>query len=450
MVLLPVLLFIGSVKFWLDKKFDWMLIFLTAFLTQGYGFIPESVFIIKPYDYVYAFLVIASVTGYMQDKHFFKVKRTPFVYLIYLLLLYQSYEILRTLVTGTDSLTNVIKVCRLNLVYLSFFVLRKIPFLAFHRYVYLNLYFCILQGVIFYLQPLLGTSLLQGRIDEATSAGQITRFANYPFFASFYLFYNFFNEKELIWKAIHLCFWGGMLLVGQSRGEILVVFFTFACYFILQNKLKYYLSFLIAAVVISFVVVPMFKYRDIEGSNSSFSEDITYILQSEDLTEIKNEAGNFTFRIAMLMERWNYLTEYPEYMMTGVGCIHEDSPTSHDRFSFLIGTKNEERLHGYCQIESGDITWVPILLRYGIIGVCIYSLFLFYWLIIGLRYLKLSKNAIYITTSLMGITTSLLSFNTILFDACLQTFFLIFCISYILKYYRRIQMIKILKIIRHQ
>ncbi len=448
MNIIPIILFILLLKLWEDKKYDWGLIIITAFLTNGYGFIPESVFVFKSYDYVIAFLLITSIIGFIKDKSYFNAKSTKFIYLLYLLIAYQVYEILNTLYMGAESLGYIIKVARINFIYLAYFVLRKIPFKTYKAFIKLNLYFCIIQGVFFYLQPL-GINLLQGRIDEATSAGQITRYANFPEFTIFYIFYCFYNERNIYSKILYLCFWGGILILAQVRGDITAIAIAFTIYYLLKNKLKYYIALLTFGFLASIVVVPMFQYRD-ENSRSSFAEDITNILTVDEVTDIKNNSGNFTFRIAMLVERWNYLLENPQYILTGVGCIHEDSPNCYNRFEFIIGTVNEDRYNGYCLIESGDITWVPILLRYGIIGIIIYSLFLIYWIIQGVKYLRYSLNPIYIATALIGFTTTITTINTVLFDSYLKTFMLLFYISYLIRYRKRLQQLLLIKQLIHE
>lgn len=447
MIIIPLILFIFLIKCWSDKKYDWMLIIITAFFTQCYGLLPESAFIINPYDYVNVFLIIVCIISYMKDESFFNAKKMNFIYFIYLLIAYQLFEVIRTIYIGAESIGFIIKVARINIIYLSFFVLRTIPIQSFNRYIKLNLFFCLVQGAFFYLQPL-GINFLQGRVDEITSAGQISRYANYPEFTLFYLFYCFFYNKEIYNKIIYTCFWGGMLILGQSRGDIIAVALALVFYYLIKNKLKYYVTLIPIAIIATYIVIPMFQYRD-ESSRTNFLEDITNIITAESFTEIQNNGGNFTFRIAMLAERFNYLIENPQYILTGVGCIHEDSPYCYERFEFIIGTENEERINGYCLIESGDITWVPILLRYGLLGTFIFLLFLVYWIISGIRYLKQSKNPIYIAASLIGITSTLLSVNTVLFDSYMHTYFILFYILYIIKYERRLFQFTLIRKIAH-
>ena len=444
MFILPIILLIFLFYCWFNRKYEWALIIITFFLTEGYGFMPSSIFIIKSYDYVILFILIISIINYVENKTFFKVKNYNIVYLIYILLAYQLFEIIQTIYTNAESFGNIIKVARINIIFLAFFTLRRIPISAFKKYFKLNLNFCIIQGVFFYLQ-LLGIDILQGRVDEATSAGEITRYANYPEFTIFYIFYCFFGKKNVYSKILYTCFWGGMIILGQSRGDIIATSFAFVLYFLMKNQLKYYLILILSTILVFIAVTPMFQYRNNENTQSGFLEDISNIISTEDITEIKNNSGNFTFRIAMLVERLNYLIDNPQYLLPGVGCIHEDSPSCYERFDFIIGTINKDRYNGYCLIESGDITWVPILLRYGIIGVIIYSLFLIYWNALGLKYLKRTHNPIYIATSLIAITTSILTINTVLFDSYIRSYNLLLYITFLIKYEKRMQMIITIK-----
>ena len=92
----------------------------------------------------------------------------------------------------------------------------------------------------------------------------------------------------------------------------------------------------------------------------------------DNLRRVGDEGGSSIFRMAMLIERIDYLVKNPQYLLFGVGAIHEDSPNCYNRFDFTLGTRNEGRMFGKCLIESGDITWVPVSLRYGLAGVAIH------------------------------------------------------------------------------
>ena len=74
------------------------------------------------------------------------------------------------------------------------------------------------------------------------------------------------------------------------------------------------------------------------------------------------------------MERAEYLNSHPGDALLGVGMIHEES--NHNKFSFRLGTMNSSFKYGRCMIESNDIAWCPILLRFGYIGVMLFFLYL--------------------------------------------------------------------------
>ena len=114
-------------------------------------------------------------------------------------------------------------------------------------------------------------------------------------------------------------------------------------------------------------------------------EEIGYVLkQSGDFSQIDISNGTFSFRMAMLTERIVWLLDNPRYLLTGVGTMHEDSPKTLQMFDFRIATRNEDRYYGHTIIESGDITWVPIVLRYGLLGVFVHIM-LFLILFINTR-----------------------------------------------------------------
>ena len=91
MFILPIILLIFLFYCWFNRKYEWALIIITFFLTEGYGFMPSSIFIIKSYDYVILFILIISIINYVENKTFFKVKNYNIVYLIYILLAYQLF-----------------------------------------------------------------------------------------------------------------------------------------------------------------------------------------------------------------------------------------------------------------------------------------------------------------------------------------------------------------------
>ena len=77
--------------------------------------------------------------------------------------------------------------------------------------------------------------------------------------------------------------------------------------------------------------------------------------------------GNMSFRLLMLEERMYYLNQHPQYAVFGIGNIQESDLKQQ---LFHIGLKSKNG--GVTQLDTGDIAWVLLFLRYGYLGTLIY------------------------------------------------------------------------------
>ena len=89
------------------------------------------------------------------------------------------------------------------------------------------------------------------------------------------------------------------------------------------------------------------------------------------------------FRIALIAERADYLLKNPNLLLQGVGAMHED--TAQKKFDFLVGTGGYDEVK-HCdvksQLDSIDVVWGPLLIRYGFLGLALH-LFVVIWMIIS-------------------------------------------------------------------
>jgi len=86
--------------------------------------------------------------------------------------------------------------------------------------------------------------------------------------------------------------------------------------------------------------------------------------------------STFTFRIAVLYERNQYLWDNPKKLLLGGGLMPEDSPKT-DNLNFKVGllNDNESRI---TQVDCGDISYSSMLFRLGYLGTASYLLLLIY------------------------------------------------------------------------
>lgn len=82
--------------------------------------------------------------------------------------------------------------------------------------------------------------------------------------------------------------------------------------------------------------------------------------------------GNFSFRMILLTERMNYINKKSQYVVFGIGCVQEKDLKKR---LFYIGLRNERGR--IVQLDTGDIAWALLFLRFGYVGTGIYVIAIF-------------------------------------------------------------------------
>ena len=286
------------------------------------------------------------------------------------------FEFLLTVVTRSDTVSYALKVVRIPLMFLAYYIFRTIPLNTYRKFLKIMLYITIAQGVLFLLQ-FAGVNLLAGRYDSESFAFAFA--LNVPTFIYLYIFVCLDVQRIRKYRYLLLAFFVTILLMTYVRAFIIAALLGIILYVVMVRGLKR--SVLLVAVIL--LLLPFAQHfvdkkSEVSGSMHSTKEEIALLFSGIDnVRQIGDDGGSSVFRMAMLIERFDYLIHNPEYLLFGVGAIHEDSPNCYNRFSFALGTRNEDRYYGKCLIESGDITWVPITLRYGIVGIVVHLSIIF-------------------------------------------------------------------------
>ncbi len=281
------------------------------------------------------------------------------------------FELLLTYLTGADSMVYALKVVRIPLMFIAYYPFSTIPLYIYKRFIKIMLFITIIQGILFLLQ-FVGINLLAGRFDNEAFAFSFA--LNVPTFLYFFILFSLDADYVKKYKYPLLAFFLIILLLTFVRATIIATLASIILYIITVSGLKRSMSIIVVMLIISPVVFNVLEKKSaVSGSSMSTKEEITLLFSGADnLRRIGNEGGSSIFRFAMLIERFDYIITNPQYLLFGVGAIHEDSPNCYNRFDFALGTRNEGRMFGKCLIESGDITWVPVTLRYGIVGIIIH------------------------------------------------------------------------------
>lgn len=321
-------------------------------------------------------LVLLPIT-YYRNKALFSIRGDTLVRWIWIFLSFYVIELIITLIIGHESLFNGLKVIRSSFFMLGFFVLRDIPIKCYQKFLKIALWITLIQSVLFFLQ-FVGINLLSGQRDVSEEADYFV--TNIPTLTLLFLFllwkFDYLEKKRFFLIAVLVV----VVLSTYVRGTIIAVLLGFAYYSALINRQKKRVV-TIALLLLTIPLAMQFinKKSEITGSSHRNFEEIESVFNQrvnmEDVTDGKD--GTFLFRMAMLSERIDWIRNNPKYLLTGVGTMHEDSPKTLQMFDFVLGTYNEDRFYGRTIIESGDIAWVPIVLRYGLIGVFIHFMMFF-------------------------------------------------------------------------
>lgn len=318
------------------------------------------------------FLILLPLV-YIRNRRVFSVDGDSLTKWVYIFIFFYIFELFFTVLEGREALFNSLKVIRVSFVAWSFFIFKTIPLEKYKKFLKIALIITVVQGILYLLQ-FAGIRLLDGVEDnvDLVIGNASTQAINTPTLLTFFIVF--------IWKADYLknkkwilfVFLISLLFISLVRGRIIAVLLGLAYYAFVNSERKRRIPVIIAFLLL----IPIAsRFIDVKSqqSNSRGLEDIVYVFSNRgDFTSIDRKNGSFSFRMAMLTERFVWLFDHPQYLLTGVGTMHEDSPKTISMFPFEIGTNNEDRANGYTLIESGDITWVPITLRYGFIGIFIH------------------------------------------------------------------------------
>jgi len=363
-----------------DYKVSALFLFF-FFITSGFNLLPATVtkfiFFSKGMDYaiilLFGITIIESffVKGYLKPDNFTK-------YLILLgvfLIICMSYS---RFIMGLE-IAGIIRTCRYMFLWVAWFLFRslkkeQLEFLL--KGLFIVTIFC---AILFILQIFLETSILnEGFISIVVIFGmKFMRFYNHPDMLNFFtLMAIFHNPFKGVLKIITAVILSVALMAAFHRS--LIGFFIFSVsvgYILSLPNLKRIKVMSIAAVFLAGIVVfAGYKFihsRTYVDIKTVLSGNLLDIAQDIDIEAMQE--STFTFRMALLTERIMYIQERPLAMIIGTGLIPEDSKKIESMFNFTIGLSDE--LTGKTmQVDSGDISYTMLFMRFGYLGTALYLL----------------------------------------------------------------------------
>lgn len=346
-------------------RYAWPLFILTFFASNAF-IINIGEPIIKFSDFGLLLLLGCCVLGYLRDSSFFIVRKYAGAKISLFFWVFFVFEFFYAYLFDIDTIGNILAVIRGYLYALSYFVFRKMPLSELQKAI--NLIFkavmfsCLVYVTQFFTQLPLTTTFVSG-VDRGGYRMQITP----PFIdIVFFMLLLFYRKNKWIWGCIFLIFL--VQLLSQNRTPLIAWFLEIGIFVVVSKNAKHKFSIILVALLAFPFVNSLLSSRSEDEHSTSISSTMLY-LKSNDYYGLARE-NTFMFRIALIAERADYLIENPSLFLQGVGAMHED--TAQKKFNFSVGTGGYDeikRCNVVAQLESIDVVWGPLLIRYGFMGV---------------------------------------------------------------------------------
>lgn len=350
--------------------YAWPLFILVFFASNAF-IMNFGIPVLQYSDFGLLLLFGCSVLGYIRNSSFFKIKKYAGAKLSLVFILLFLFEFLYTYLFNVDTVGNILAVIRGYLYSLSYFVFRKAPIDELRKGFILIFKAVVLASCLFIIQYLTHLPLTVSYISEINLQEGNYRMQSTPPFTSLILLSLLFYVKKLRWRWVIMALIFALMLISQNRTPLIALFLQIGLFVLFAKKVKHKISILLIALC----AFPFFNsLLDSRSSdeNSLFDTSVLSYLRDGNYVGLARQ-NSFMFRIALIAERADYLIAHPNLSLQGVGAMHED--TAQKKLNFLVGTGGYDEVK-HCdvvsQLDSIDVVWGPILIRYGFLGLVLH------------------------------------------------------------------------------
>ena len=355
------------------------------FLTEGFNLVPDELVdlgtpLTKSSDYAFFILLAFLFVDFFSFRKFLKIDLfvvflLVFFAFLFVCVIYNRYG----LGVGMSEIIRTIRYLFFCMAYFVFRTLDKEQLQSLFKCLFIVTVF---TSILYLLQiPLEQSILVETTYNKTRFFGMsFTRNYNQPSMLHFFVFMSIYASpfKGIVKKVVM-----GILILALFAAfhRSLMGFFLVSIiigYFLSLPKINRVQISVGAAVLMLFVVIFGSSYF----TKSRTYKDIKTIMTSKNILDADINISDladatFTFRMAHLLERNEYLRENPMSQLFGAALITEDSKNVDKMFDFQIGLI-EEFTREIIQVDTGDISYSVLLLRFGYLGTILYLAIFFY------------------------------------------------------------------------
>ena len=362
------------------------LVIVFFFLTSGFNLVSEDLLkdslLSKGMDYAILVIVGMVIIDSFCIKNYLKPDR-----LIWLILTFYVFLgvciIYNKFAVGT-SWNDIIRTARYNVLWIAYLIFRNLSKERLSHLMKSLFLVTVICATLYILQIFLNERILNESMKVYANifGMKIPRFYNQPDMLLIFTFMAiYFNPYKGMAKIITTTILVIALLGAFHRSLIIAFILAISIGYVIRLSRVKRTVILTSIAIIGSIFIVFWGYN---FANSRTIKDISIVtsgnvadIDAKDIDIETLQESTFTFRIAHLLERNQYLLDHPEAMLFGAGLMAEDSKLTDVMFDFKVGLL-EEALNKTTQLDTGDISYSILIMRYGYMGtLLVLSLYIF-------------------------------------------------------------------------
>ena len=395
-----ILLALGLILYLLELRKLSLFIF-TTFMLKGWRVLTDDVLETKNYDLAFIYIFVILVFTIFTEKKTRDLNDRNLRFWLFTFMVFMVFNIMFSYNHYHFTSYQILQGCRASFLFLSYFFLRKQKtedLLWINRAFF---YVTLVTSILYILEVFLNLPVLPykqetAKIDEYTG---IMRYYNFPPLLYWYLFISILApqilKSKLTFPAIFIFIIALFATLGRVQIAMTSIVLLFAL--IVQGRVKSILTAVFVALILAAPFAGIISNRFAGKFNDSTESEIKSVLNGgiQETVYLGNahEVGTFTYRLAWLYERAEYLSTRPtSENIYGLGLISDSQVVTVQKwYAFNLGLTDEEG--NTQQLSTPDISYGNILSKYGYLGGVLYLCIWFYLMFYLFRYHKYSDYA---------------------------------------------------------
>lgn len=361
---------------YLKKKYGVFFVLLIVLLSNFFYFLPIAN---KGTSrmYLHLMILVIAVIESVRDVSFFSVKEDSIGKSILLILAFYLFHSILTVVLALDSFGHSFYVFCKELYLLSYFLFRRISLEAIDNKLKILFSLIVIQTLAYYLQ-FLGIDLLYGSFKEGFLNG-LTRYTNVPQLGGFVLLYFLLAKHRIDNRLLWILFFTPVIILPMVRGYIIAFSLAVIVVFYINKDYNLIKKFMVFGGFVLLLFSPILVDRFKGNTDSGFINEMEIVCNMKNSSDFNyGESDTFSFRIALLFERLEYMKAHAYTFLTGVGSLYETCDLV-PKFGFLIGSSSPDAngILYHRQVETTDISFITHFFRYGVTYLLFISFFIY-------------------------------------------------------------------------